>query len=94
MNTDGNGKGATKAYGVRREAKRHAAFEGPGRVRKAVSPLRCATALQKLRENQGLFPTAVLMDTDGRGKGEGAGGLSQSVFICVHLWLRSHERLG
>ena len=34
-------------FGLRREAERHAAFDGETFLRKAVSPLRSATAVQK-----------------------------------------------
>jgi hypothetical protein len=48
MNTDKPNAAcaATTDFGLRREAKRHAAFERNRAVRKAVSPLRSATALQ------------------------------------------------
>jgi hypothetical protein len=40
-------EGAIKRFGLRREAQRHAALAAGANIRKAVSPLRSATAVQK-----------------------------------------------
>ena len=47
-------------FGVRREAKRHAAFPHVAANPKAVSPLRFATAVQKLRANPAVSAAEVL----------------------------------